>query len=57
MKIYLLQLKADADRGDMVAKRILNQMDIRVKNKYLSNDNSNKQRKLNGSTLLDSFHI
>jgi hypothetical protein len=46
MKIYLLQLKAEAERGDPVAKRIYDKLDARVKDKYM---NAVKQRKFNTS--------
>ncbi len=35
MKIYILELKEQAEKGDIIAKRIYEKIDPRIKKKYL----------------------
>ncbi len=50
MQLYILQLKAEVDRGDRVAKRIFDKVDHRIKKRYIK---LGYQRRLNISVALE----
>lgn len=51
MKIYMLQLQADAERNDPIAKRILKKVDPRIKKIYL-NLKSKDTKQININSML-----